>query len=354
MRTLHLIYTVPRGGLIDRVQDRLAAGIGFPPSYRNGSTRRFSHPLRSPHSVSFHLLEALKKKYHVKLYSMYEHTVADTSPGDIVLAQPAPVLPHVPPQELDKEAVTYRTFTERKDITKIIIMPYSHDEIYTRWWSELVRDHGTNCIFISGEPWMKTWDERSPFRTFEIPHKLRIDVCADSEDFPYVKDSFNERGKRGVLYIGHTGWYKNVQMLEELAKRMPDTRFGHLGLGQIKGFVKIDEFAKITPEFLKRLAKEYDIFISVSTGDPNATTVVEMLFAGFPVACTPETGYEGPQFTRLSTTDISYNVNTLSTLLALPEAELLRKGREGSVYAKGRFEWGKTMADVVAFVEQVS
>jgi hypothetical protein len=354
MRTLHLIYTVPRGGLLERIEDRITSFFGLQPSYRSGSTRRFRRPLRSPHSVSYHLLEALKKKYRVKLYSMYEYGVAKTSPGDIVLAQPAPVLPHVPPQEIDKQAVTYRTFTEREGITKIIIMPYSHDETYTKWWTELVREHGTNCIFISGEPWMKTWEDKSPFRTLPIKNKLRIDVCIDAEDFPLVKHSFNPVGKRGVFYIGHTGWYKNTKMLEAVAKAMPNTRFGHVGLGHIEGFEKVADFTTLTPEFLAKLAETYDIFINVSTGDPNATTVVEMLSAGFPVACTPETGYEGPHYTMISTNDVAYNVAALQGLQVVSEEELLRRGRAGSDFARKHFNWERTMADVVAFVERVS
>jgi glycosyltransferase involved in cell wall biosynthesis len=352
MRTLHLIYTVPRGGLLDRIEDRFVKVFGLPPSYRNGSTRRFRRPLRSPHSVSYHLLEALKKKYRVKLYSMYEHGVADTAPGDIVLAQPAPVLPHVPPQEIDKKAITYRTFTERKDITKIIIMPYSHDETYTRWWRDLVRDHGTNCIFISGEPWMATWEEKSPFRDLPIQNKLRIDVCIDAEDFPLIKHSFNS--PRGVFYIGHTSWYKNTRMLEAIAEAMPDTKFGHVGLGEVQGFEKVSDFAALTPDFLRKLSKTYDIFINASTGDPNATTVVEMLSSGFPVACTPQTGYEGPWYTKLSTNDVAGNVEVLRGLQALSDEELIRRGREGSEYARKHFSWERVMQDVVAFVERVS
>lgn len=356
MRTLHFIYTVPAGTVFHRTWNKLARLGILTPLYRSGSDFgcHWTHPIRAPHSVSYQILKALQKQYRVKLYSIYEHGICKTKPGDIVLAQPAPTLPKVPPEDIDRKAITYRTFTERSDITKIIIMPYSHDATYTRWWSELVREYGRNCIFISGEPWFKTWDEASPFKEYVIENKLRIDVGLDANDYPRVKKTFNPPNKRGIFYVGHTGWYKNKEMLEALAKRMPDVRFTHIGQGTIAGFEKRDAFAKLSPEYLTLLGETCDIFINVSTGDPNATTILEMTSAGFVVACTPESGYDNPHFVKLSAHDVEKNVADLTALLTLPEEQLVQQTEENRAYVLERYAWKGITDQVLAFVARVS
>lgn len=356
MRTLHFIYTVPAGTLFHRAWNKVARLGIIPPLYRSGSDFgcHWTHPIRAPHSVSYQILKALQKHYRVKFYSIYEHGVCKTRPGDIVLAQPAPVLPKVPPENIDRQAITYRTFTERADITKIIIMPYSHDATYTKWWSQLVQDHGENCIFISGEPWLASWDTASPFREFPIKNKLRIDVGLDERDYPRVKKSFNRAGARGIFYVGHTGWYKNTGMLEELARRMPEVSFTHIGQGSIAGFNKRDAFAKLSPEYLASLGETHDIFINVSTGDPNATTILEMTSAGFVVACTPESGYDNPHFIKLSAHDVEKNITEIKKLQTLPEEVLLEKTQENRAYVVERYAWGNITGQVLEFIKRVS
>jgi len=290
----------------------------------------------------------------VKLYSIYEHGVCNTKPGDIVLGQPAPVLPNVPPEAIDTESITYRTFTERTDITKIIIMPYSHDAIYTAWWSELVKNHGKNCIFISGEPWFKTWNEASPFKEYGIENKVRIDVGIDADDYPRVKHTYNPPGVRGVFYVGHTGWYKNIAMLETLAARMPHISFTHIGQGTIKGFKKRDSFAKLSPDYLRALGETNDMFINVSTGDPNATTILEMTSAGFLVACTPESGYDNPHFIKLSSDDVEKNVAEIERLQHLPEKIIEQEVAKNRAFVEEKYAWKGITDQVVEFVRRVS
>ncbi len=356
MRTLHFIYTVPRGNIFHRGLNKFALSTAFfPPPYRSGSDLLipWKHPIRAPHSISHHLLHALKEEFKVKFYSLYEHGVCDTLPGDIVLAQPAPELPHNPPRSIDKHSITYRTFEEKSGIIKIIIMPYSHDPLYTAWWSEFVRDYGRNCIFISGKHWFDTWNE-SPFRDFPIQNRMRMDMGIDLTDYPRVKRRYNPPGKRGFLYIGHTSWYKNTPELERIAAAMPGYRYGHIGGGKIEGWSKIADFADLTPAFMRTVAEEYDIFVNTSTADPQVTTVLECMAMGFLVAATPESGYHYPSLHGFSTTDTAANCTVLQALQYMKEGEIEREVAENISLLAKNHSWERISSEVIRFIHSVN
>lgn len=354
MRTVHFIYTVPRGSLFHRAWNR-AAGYGLVPRlYRTGHDALipWKHPIRAPHSISYHMLHALKERYRVRFYSAYEHGVCDTKAGDIVIAHPVPVLPHVPPREIDKESVTYRTFYEKHDITKVIMMPYSHDAQYTAWWSDLVRDHGKNCIFLSGKIWMDTW-ERSPFKDLDIRNKFRMDMGLDLRDYPRVKTSYNAPGTRGYLYVGHTGWYKNIAELERIAAAMPGYRFGHIGSGKIQGWDKISEFADLTPSFMGDVGRDYDVFVNASYADPQVTTVLEHMALGFLVACTPESGYSYPSLQRLSIDDTAFNRAQLEALQQVGEADIEKRIADNVSVLRANHSWDTVTRNTITFIESL-
>lgn len=354
MRTVHFIYTVPRGTLFHRAWNKAASYGFFPYLYRPAWNVLipWKRPIRAPHSISYHILKELKKKHHVRFYSAYEHGVCNTKPGDLVIGHPAPVLPHVPPREIDKKAITYRTFTERSDITKIIMMPYSHDADYAAWWSDLVKEHGRNCVFLSGPIWFDTWN-KSPFKDFEISNKYRMNMGIDLEDYKRSKISYNKPGKRGFLYVGHTAWYKNIAQLESIAKAMPGYRFGHIGSGNIPGWEKISGFADLTPEFVRTVARDFDIFVNASHGDPQVTTVLEHMAMGFLVACTPESGYSYESLQKLSTHDTEFNVSQLMILQNIQEAEIETRVADNLRILRENHSWSKIAKDTLTFIESV-
>lgn len=351
MRTLHFIYTVPRGTIVHRSLNKIASLSGFPPPYRSGSDSfiPWKHPIRAPHSISYHLLKALQKEYDVKFYSIYEHGVCDVKRGDIVLAQPAPELPQNPPERIDRESVTCRTFYEHPEALKIIIMPYSHDHLYTRWWSDLVKDHGRNCIFIAGKIWLDTWSS-SPFRDFKIERLMRMDMGLDLKDYPRVKTRYNPPGERGFLYVGHTSWYKNTAELERIAAALPGYRYGHIGGGEIAGWKKIANFADLTPSFMRDIAEEYDIFVNTSSADPQVTTVLEHMAFGFMVAATPESGYSYPSLHALSTRDTDFNCRELKALQEKKETAIEKEVEENLSILRTSHSWERITDDVLRFI----
>ncbi len=349
--TVHFIYTVPRGSVAYRALGRLLTSVGLPPLHRLGIDVLipWKRPIRAPHSISFHLLHALQKRYRVRFYSIYEHTVAPVRSGDLVLAQPAPVTTDNPPRQIDKEAVTHRTFYEHPEVKKIIIMPYSGDSLYTAWWKDLVRDHGANCIFLCGKIWIDRWN-LSPFKGLSIKRLLRLNMCIDQDEYPLVKSSFNSKGKRGYLYIGHVSWYKNTSQLERIAEAMPEYTFGHIGGGHIRGWEKISEFADLTPQFMAKIAEVYDVFVNCSTADPQATTILEQMCFGFAVACTPESGYTYDSVIPLSTTDTIFNVKQLLKLQNLDQEILLEWSKKNREYARLFHHWEAFSKEIMKYI----
>jgi glycosyltransferase involved in cell wall biosynthesis len=232
-------------------------------------------------------------------------------------------------------------------------MPYSHDAQYSLFWKDLLRENniaGGGAIFIGGEIWERDWVTKSPFADLGELKKIHLTrMGIDSKEYPLVKKSFNPKGIRRYLYVGHTAWYKNTAELERIAAAMPQYEFAHIGGGEVAGWKKLANFATLTPEYMKKLASEYDFFVNVSTADPQATTIVEQMCFGLAIACTPETGYDYPTFTELRVHDTEHNVRALLELQNADEEELLVRSRENRKIAVEKHGWAQFTDKVLDF-----
>lgn len=352
MRRIHFAYTVPRRPtVIGRAFDKFFSATGITPPYRLGSNTfiPWSHPIRAPHSISYHLLQALKQRGKVRYYSLYEHGVAHMRGGDVFIGQPVPDggFNTSRPDHDDPLSVTSRTLREFSSFPRTLIMPYAHDELLVSWAKDLVTKADT-VIFIGGEIWKNDWNTKSPFRDITIKNRVHVEMGIDSRDYPVVKNHFNPKGKRKYLYIGHTAWYKNTAQLEEIAKRLPNFDGAHIGGGEVQGWKKLANFATLTPEYMRKLAQEYDIFVTTSTADAQATTILEQMCFGMAVACTPETGYTYDSITKLSTSDVEHNIRALTELQEMDENELLERSRENLHIAQTRHTWSRFCHEIVS------
>lgn len=350
MKTVHFAYTTPFGNIINRALNLFIRKINItPPLYRYGNDLfiPWRKPIRSPHSISYNLLHRFKNFSKVKFYNFYEHTVCNIKGGDIFIGQPAPVLSKIPHEKIDYNSVTYRTIKKYPSKNNYIIMPYTHDPLYSGWWSELY-EMTDNIILICGDIWTKNW-ANSPFYNLGKKNILRMDMAIDLNDYPVVKRRFNPKGKRKFLYIGHTSWYKNTKQLEQIADNYPDFEGGHIGRGFIKGWKKISEFTDLTPEYMSKIADEYDIFVNTSSSDPNATTIIEQMSLGFAVACTKETGYDYPSLFNLDIKDTKYNLEKLNEIQMTDEEKLLELGRENRKLVADKHNWQLFCDKIVNF-----
>jgi len=357
--TVHLAFAVPMGStLLRRGLDKGISFAHLPPLYRSAwdPLIPWQHPIRAPHSITYNLTRAIQARgYRVRLYRLYEHTVASMKPGDIFIGQPLPFggLGATRGTTDDPATVTSRTVREFPSKRNFILMPYAHDEQYSGFLRNIVGENakaGGGAIFVGGKIWERDWDKRSPLAELGPLRKLHLPMAIDPTEYPFVKKTFNAKGKRRYLYIGHTAWYKNTVELERIAARMPEYEFAHIGGGEIKGWKKLSNFAKLTPEYVSRLANEFDIFMTVSTADPQATTILEQMCFGFPVACTPESGYDHDSIVLLSTTDTEGNCKKLLELQVEEEEGLLTRARKNHDYALRFHDWDEFTKSITSFI----
>lgn len=358
--TVHLAYTAPFGAtLVRRGIDKALRLAHMPPLYRSGRDVLipWQHPIRAPHSITYHLLHAIRDRgYPVRLYSLYEHGVASLKEGDIFIGQPVPEGGHgnTRSSRENPTAITSRTLRKYPSNRNFLMMPYAHDAEYSLFWKDLLRENnaaGGGAIFIGGKIWERDWHAKSPFADLGPLRKIHLTKMGiDSGEYPFSKHRFNEKGKRRFLYIGHTAWYKNTIELERIAQRMPDCEFVHIGGGHIKHWRKYADFVSLTPEVIRKIATEFDIFLNTSIADPQATTIVEQMCIGLSIACTPETGYEHPYLTMLSTTDTDFNVKQLYALQNMEEDELLERSRENRKIAERQHSWSQFTEMVLNFI----
>lgn len=353
--TIHFVFTVPLGSnILRRGIDKVIRMAHITPLHRWAldTLIPWQRPIRSVHAISYNLLRAFKRKaYPIKFYSIYEHTVCRMTPGDIFIGQPFPDggFNSSRPDTDDRLSVTSRTVRENSEKNCFLIMPYTHDPLYVSWVKDLLREPIEGLILIGGDIWRRDW-QKSPFYDLPIKRKVHVAMGIDTGDYPSVKKSFNPKGRRKYLYIGHTAWYKNTKELENIAARMPNFQGGHIGGGEIKGWKKIANFASLTPTFMSKLAEEYDIFVNTSTADAQATTILEQMCFGFVVACTPESGYDYPSLVRLSTTDTDYNVKELEQLQYQDEGTLLDLTTQNLAIAKQNHSWNKFCSTIIDFM----
>lgn len=358
--TVHLAYTVPLGKtLLRRGIDKLIRITGVTPLHRraNDALIPWQHPIRAPHSITRNLLNAIRARgYDIRLYSLYEHTVADIREGDIFIGQPVPQggfgaqRAHID----DPKSVTSRTIREFPSKRNFIIMPYAHDAEYSLFAKDLYKTNaeaGGGAIFIGGAIWERNWKEQSPLADIGDLRKIHVtEMGIDVQEYPMVKTKFNPKGKRKYFYIGHTAWYKNAPQLEAIAAAMPEHSFVHIGGGELHGWDNRG-FASLTPAFMRTIAEECDIFVNVSSADPQATTIVEQMCFGFAVACTPETGYDYPTIATLRTSDTDHNVRVLSDLQTADESDLIARAQEHRRIAVERHGWPQFTNKVLDFAE---
>ena len=161
-RTIHFVYTVPRSShIVRRVIDKCINVSGFlPPLYRTGHNIfiPWRHPIRAPHSISFHLLQEFKKFGKVRYYSVYERRTINLKPNDILIGVPAQDDSELPWKKPDRNSIMVRTLKKYPDHPQTyIIMPYSNDPLFVGWASETIKNYGKNLILLAGKFWFDNW-----------------------------------------------------------------------------------------------------------------------------------------------------------------------------------------------------
>lgn len=330
MKTVHFVYVLPpSGGLIGKVFRR----VFHREMSRMGSVAAFKwpNPLRAPQSITFFVGQSLETRYKVKLYDLRENLTIFPASGDILLG-------HL---WTDRNTVIWNSINDSRFSKKILMQPYNNNESQLGW----VRDGLKFCdglIAIGGDYWVDNFSE-SPLKNFgeKISH---LNMAVDASSYPIVKNKFNPPNKRRFLYIGRQGRFgdeKGIGLLEELAKRIPNFQGGYIcGGAEIKGWKKISEPTTLTPELMKVIASNYDVFINMSRADAQATTILEAMSWGFPVACTNQSGYSREKsFFYLSLEDMNHNVDVINKIQNLSDDEIKSISVKNRSVVEGKYSW---------------
>lgn len=340
--TVHFVYATPYS-LLDKISMRLVKRKLYRPAWQEC---RWPKPLKAPLSITFNVAKRLAENYRIKLYHLKERIDLRPEPGDILLG-------HLWP---DPDSVVCRSLDNPNFARKILIGPFNHDArqwsaLRTSdrvapfpgappelWWAYHAMSRCDRFIAICGDHWFDTIDRSflAPFRD-KIVH---VNMALDTADYPQVKRQFRPPGKRRFFYIGRHAPEKGADLLEELAAAIPGFEGGYICPGkELAGWRRISPPRKLTPEFMAEVAREYDIFINMSRADAQATTILEAMNWGFPVACTPESGYGNDDFFYLDLNDRERNIATIERIQRMDDVDLREMAATNRQAVEEKYGW---------------
>lgn len=350
----HFAYSVPPGhtDIITRTRRkirRILNSKGFPVDVvtnRKPSLAELEQwPIQSPYENTKHIYLALKELMPTYLYDLSEKVDCKFLPEDIFIGHP--YFPH----KDGAFGVTEMAFRSviRPRMTALIAPLHCNTIIETSHINKAFLDDvdalmpRVDLLFaIMGQYWWDQW-ETSPYAHWK-PKMVRLDMAVDVAHYPRIKSQFNKAGKRGYLFIG-SSWdkRKGSDYFADLMARCGGAPCGWIGDGpEIPGVPRISGQRALTPEFMTGIAKRYDFFVSTARADPNPTTILESMAWGFPVVCTPQSGYYETDYrANISLTDLDSSIKTLNELQKAPEDHLLNMADSARKVVESEYTWEK-------------
>ena len=347
---LHFIYRIPPSDtmpvrLIERVQRSIIHRSNhlLPTTWRKGSNFSRQYRQRAPYSITVNLYQKLSGRYEVKLYDLQERGIIKYSSDDIILGHPWP----------RQYSVTNKAILNpRRCKLKALIFPLHHGIPEINYYALPYMEKADLIFGIMGPYWYDTLDA-SIFAQWK-PKIVPLDMAIDIELFPYVKTTFNPPGKRGYLYIGRNSVEKGTHILSETMAGLQGYKRGWIGSGDdIPNVPREEYYSDLTPEYVGYLSQKYDFFVNTSISDANPTTILEAMAWGFPVACTPESGYYNQStIISLSTKNISQNIETLIGLQDFSEEKLIALSQSNRRLVQNKYTWDRFSDTVLTNIER--
>jgi glycosyltransferase involved in cell wall biosynthesis len=290
-------------------------------------------------AITKNLYNALIKHYQV-IYHRWDacHDI-DLQPDDIFLGHP-----NYPP-----ETVTQRVFAQNKPCrAKCLIHPLHTRRVQDNFPFDGMARAADLIFSICGPYWYDTLPQ-TPFAHWQ-PKIIRLDMAVNSDIFPRIKTSFNQ--KRKLVYIGSATEHKNLEYLAEIMKAMPDVQLSWYGgflehpLARLKN-VRTVGWQMLVGEAAKEICDNHDIFVNVSVSDANPTTLLEASAWGLIAGCTPQSGYyQDSKFFELKLDDVKFCTNMIRYIMQMSEAELLNWANRNREEVVNKYNW-KVFTDKV-------
>jgi glycosyltransferase involved in cell wall biosynthesis len=292
---------------------------------------------QSPYSITRELFNYLKARCDVRYSDWCTMGLPDLGPDDIILGHP----------HYDPNTIVQRAIREAKCKLKCMIFPLHHGEPeHNLPFHDLVMK-SDKVFSIMGPYWYDTLDQ-SPFASWK-PKITRLDMAIDASQFPFLRTRFNPPGQRNFLYLGHARPWKNVDLLYEIMRRIPQHQLWWYGgikehpLADLPN-VHLSGWVDLNPAMARTIVDNCDFFLNCSKSDANPTTLLESAAWGIVPACTRQSGYYPGQqcdwiFDELSLHDMDANLATIQKLQHTPEAELLARARASRQVIEQKYTW---------------
>ena len=334
---IHLIYRVPPSSNkfiqnLESWQWKIIRKLKYPipTSWRRGGSFAYEESLRAPYSITVNLYKFLSRRTNTYLYDLFEPSSLRYRKNDIILGHPW----------MEPNSIAYQAlFNPAPCRLKALIFPIHHGIPEINYYALPFVERADIVFGIMGPYWYDTI-ELSEFASWK-PKLVRLDMAIDSHAFPLVKTHFNPPGRRGYLYIGRNSPEKGPDVLSQTMAGLLDYPRGWIGSGEeIANIERETIFTSLTPDYIRSLGSKYDFFVNTSVSDANPTTILEAMSWGFPVACTPQSGYyKTPSIIELSTTDIASNIQKLQELQYCSEENLKEVSRNNRTTVEKNYTW---------------
>lgn len=310
---------------------RIAQRAGIPVSLVGSRTapRMEGWMQRSPLSITANVFPMLQSRAKTLLYDWTEEIRISGGSEEILFGHPYPE---------DVRKVWNRACRDERFALRVAMFPLSHRMAEENAWFDPYYRHVDGLLGIMGPYWFDTWDE-SPFAHWK-DKITRVDMAIDASRFPRVKKRFNPPGKRTFFYLGRSAAMKGTHLLSILFGLARQHRCLVIGSGPPVRNTEFRPWKFLDLSYMNRLALECDFFVTLGVSDPNPTTILECMAWGFPVCCTPQTGYYGmPEIIPMSITDMRHNLQKLDELQYAPEERLLDLADKARRLVETRFTW---------------
>jgi glycosyltransferase involved in cell wall biosynthesis len=297
--------------------------------------------ISTPDAIGRELGRRLSSRYVVEYHDWSELGAIAPEPGDVLLGHPHP----------HPDSVFRRSLRRKGWRRRLMMAPFHHGDLrQVAFEDPLIRDCD-QFLAITGAYWVRTLP-RSRCSHWQ-PKMIPIEHAVDRTDFPAIKTSFAEPGKRRIVYIGHSGRGKGTEYLAEIAALVPDAEFGWIGGGTrpIRGLTRLGYMDFRRPEG-RDLVRQFDFLMMTGNADSNPTTILEAMAWGLVPICTPTCGYEGiPGIVNVPVRDAPAAAEVVRRLLVADEAELLAMQAGNWKLVERHYNWDRFAADVTRAIE---
>ncbi len=345
---IHFVYAVPNSPTIGgRVRQRgilAAQRAGVPFSYvgARDAVRTDRWPARAPASITAHVYRALSGRTDVRLYDVRERVAIAGVDGDVLLGHYLAG---------DESGVWQRSCRDGRFALRVAMNPLHHQMAEVCAELDPYVPMVDRIFGIMGPYWYDTW--RTSALAHWYPKIVPFDMAIDIGAFPRVKTRFNPPGSRRFLYIGWAGAQKGTHLLSILFGLAQSQRCIAIGPSRPVANVECRRRVSFTRPYLERLAEECDFLLVPGVSDANPTVVLEAMAWGFPVACTPQSGYYAiPELLPLSITNMAHNAGVLQMLQEADERELVARADAARALVERRYTWDHFTTTLVEALNQ--